>query len=237
MIPPLLALGVSTAGCESGGPARPDAGVDAAVTDSGVDAAIDDAGTDAGLPDAGEDGGKDGGVNVTKIVDSSGGTVEASDGLTLTFPPGALDKATTIHIESTEASAAGVTRAGAAYLFEPSGLVFLTPITISIPFSPAQPGKLFLYWSKAGDDKSFEPITGTVSGNLYTASVTHFSKGFVGYPSKVKAFGSITSGGERLKTTNYRMDLYVAPAEPIGQANSPGHKIKLGPAALKTTGR
>ena len=234
--------GCSPGGGGGGGDAGFDAGVDASIHDSGLeDASFDSGETDTGVPDAGVDAGvdagTDGGVDITKVIDQSGGTVEAPDGLKLVFPAGALEQATTIHIQTSEATVVGVTKASSVYLFEPTGLVFKVPVTVSVPFNSVKTDTLALYWSKIGDDKSFDRITGAISGSLYTAQVTHFSKGFDGYPSKVRAFGSITSGGERLKTTNYQMDLYVAPAEPIGQANSPGHKINLGPAALKTVGK
>jgi len=190
-------------------------------------------GGDAGVPDAGADGG----IDVSKVIDSSGGTIEASDGLTITFPAGALDQPTTIHIKSAEVKVIGIAIASSSYLFEPTGLEFKVPVNVSIPFNSSLTDRPALYWSRLGDDKAFDQITGVTSDSMYTASVTHFSYGFIGSPSKARPFASITSGGEKLKTTNYQVDLYVAPAEPIGPATSPGYKINLGPAARKAAGK
>jgi hypothetical protein len=53
-------------------------------------------------------------------------------------------------------------------------------------------------------------------------------------PATVPRFLSETSGGARLLSTNYRLELFVAPARPAGATSSPGHRLRLGPGALRT---
>jgi len=48
-------------------------------------------------------------------------------------------------------------------------------------------------------------------------------------------FGTISSGGKRLKSADYTLDLFTAPAEPSGSGHSADYKIKLGPGGPDTT--
>ena len=52
-------------------------------------------------------------------------------------------------------------------------------------------------------------------------------------PATAPRFLSETSGGARLLSTNYRLELFVAPARPAGATKSPGYQLKLGPGALR----
>jgi hypothetical protein len=46
-------------------------------------------------------------------------------------------------------------------------------------------------------------------------------------------FTSHTSGGEVLTSPGYSLELYVAPAEPIGSPSSSGYQLQLGPGAVR----
>jgi hypothetical protein len=52
-------------------------------------------------------------------------------------------------------------------------------------------------------------------------------------PATAPQFLSETSGGARLLSSNYRLELFVAPARPAGATKSPGYQLKLGPGALR----
>jgi len=52
-------------------------------------------------------------------------------------------------------------------------------------------------------------------------------------PTAVPQFLSETSGGARLLSSNYRLELFLAPARMPGATKSPGYQLKLGPGALR----
>jgi hypothetical protein len=66
------------------------------------------------------------------IVGPEGGSVAMSDGIGITVPPGALDRDVTIRIARSERLREGML--GRGYLFEPEGLKFLKPATVTLPF-------------------------------------------------------------------------------------------------------
>ena len=117
-----------------------------------------------------------GGVQGT--VGLNGGTVTTGDGLTLTVPAGALGEAINITITPVSISADNYEIVG-SYLFEPSGLQFQMPFTVSFPLPAGSTDGLTLFWSKLGDDSSFEVVAGTIVDGFYTAQVSHFSRGYL----------------------------------------------------------
>ncbi|MBI5478640.1 MAG: hypothetical protein HY906_07295 [Deltaproteobacteria bacterium] len=52
-------------------------------------------------------------------------------------------------------------------------------------------------------------------------------------PTPLPRFLSETGGGARLLSTNYRLELFVAPSRAPGSTRSPGYQLKLGPGALR----
>lgn len=52
---------------------------------------------------------------------------------------------------------------------------------------------------------------------------------------KAREFKSLTSGGARISSDNYRMDLFIAPIHPVGTVSSTNYTIKYGPGAIRST--
>jgi len=117
-------------------------------------------------------------TTVTQTVGSEGGTIEL-DGATVTFPAGALDKPTSITIAATdEAAPTGYKALSRIYACAPTGLTFDPKVTMAMKFaSDGQPATMF--WS-SGSDPSFQDVGGVAAGDTMSASVAHFSRGFVG---------------------------------------------------------
>jgi len=124
------------------------------------------------------------GGTITQSVGPSGGTV-AMQGATLEIPSGALSANEAISITSTtNAPPPGVTNLSPIYEFGPEGLVFNSPVTVSLTFTPGGVGRPIIVWSTLGGG-GFETLTTTTHGTVATASVTHFSEGFVADNSTV----------------------------------------------------
>ncbi len=143
-------------------------------SNGGSAGAASDGGTGTGpAPGSGE--------SVTLTVGKKGGSVvlDASAGTAvLTIPEGAVAKDTEITItETTDAAPTGYTMYSPVYQFEPAGLTFAKPLTITLPFDGV--AKLAtLFWSRS-DGKGFERIGGIATSGLLNGSAAHFSKGFV----------------------------------------------------------
>jgi hypothetical protein len=118
-------------------------------------------------------------TSVTQTVGASGGTI-VLDRATVTFPAGALAQDTPITIEETSDPApAGYTALSHVYRCGPSGLSFAKNVTMAMQFTgDGLPTTMF--WS-SGSDPAFKDVGGTASGNVMSASVAHFSQGFVGH--------------------------------------------------------
>jgi hypothetical protein len=112
------------------------------------------------------------------VTPEAGGTVKlADDSVKLDVPPGAVPANTTIKMTTTDAAAPqGITAASPILQFEPDGIVFAKPITVTFTFKNAT--KPIVYWSNHSG--GYDLIPGTVSGSTISAPVTHFSMGFVG---------------------------------------------------------
>jgi len=121
------------------------------------------------------------GIDVKKDIGSDGGTITASDGLTVTIPAGAIDGGPiTIEIKSTTAPVGDFSVLSTTYQFLPSGIQFNIPVEVTIPFKFST-GELKLFWSQLLNENVFDIISGTIlDDNKYQASITHFSTGFIG---------------------------------------------------------
>jgi hypothetical protein len=130
------------------------------------------------------------------VVGPGGGTFTA-DGVVLTVPSGAVGEAVTITVVDDPAGApSGFTVDGKIYRFAPEGLTFSVPVTVSFP---TQSTSESVFWTVAGSQTEFAPLTTTVDGARATAQVTHFSSGFVG-----------VAGGAVTCTTTRRNDATCA---------------------------
>ena len=116
--------------------------------------------------------------SASKIIDQTGGSVSL-DGASVTIPPGALSKKQTITIEITgDSPPTGYTLFSSVYRFTPAGLTFLKPISVTLPFKgDAKVATMFM--SRPQAVVGYERLGGTAAGTTLTASVSHFSKGFI----------------------------------------------------------
>jgi hypothetical protein len=117
-------------------------------------------------------------TSVVKKVGPDGDTIEVA-GATVTIPKGALSAPVDITISATDQGAPdGFVSLSKLFKCEPSGTNFAQPVTMKMPFTDdGQPSTMF--WSSGGDP-TFKDVGGTREGGTMTATVLHFSSGFVG---------------------------------------------------------
>lgn len=129
------------------------------------------------------------------IVGPAGGTVSLPGGPTVVVPAGALLEDTQLTVQQSSAAPP----AGAltpAYVFGPAGLTFSTPATVSFPI-PAGTTGASVYWTVADAADVYEALATTSTGAAeVTASVVHFSSGFVRQPCTASPECSLASAGE-----------------------------------------
>ena len=116
------------------------------------------------------------------LIDAQGGTVTAADGAKVEVPAGALSQPVEIDIAARANGApplpAGETLVGAIHALTPHGTTFAVPVTVTVPFDPAQvPAGAAVGLMKTNADRSgWEAVAGaTVSGNTVSAQVDSFS--------------------------------------------------------------
>jgi hypothetical protein len=122
-------------------------------------------------PPAGtSDGGAAEGTFATTKIGAAGGTVNGPAGARLTVPPGALASDTPITISVAQANqvpslTAGYALVGQVYSFEPHGLTFAQPVTITLPISStASAATLVAFRAQpAGRWESVDAQLGTVA--------------------------------------------------------------------------
>ena len=114
-------------------------------------------------------------------VTNEGGSFETDDGVTIDVPAGALAQAVELTVEESSSTPEGFEAASEVYEFGPRGLQFNEPVSISIPYESSGQGEVDFFWSRLRDDSSFDALpVATFADGVATASVTHFSFGFVG---------------------------------------------------------
>ena len=136
-----------------------------------------------------------GALNLTvQPVGTDGGTIEAA-GAELEIPAGAVSGDTPITVERSEPSATDTRVVGDVYEFGPEGVTFTVPVTITLPYDPADlpagvsPRLLRLHTLVNG---RWQVVPGSVDAENHTVSgsTTHFSTWAV-LPA---SFASISSG-------------------------------------------
>ncbi|MBI4508041.1 MAG: Ig-like domain-containing protein [Deltaproteobacteria bacterium] len=143
-------------------------------------------------PETGGDGGKgDPAGRLTKTVGSRGALIKLGD-VTLAIPAGAVASDVQITVTATDdAPPPGATLYSPIYLFEPEGLQFAQPVQVRFEHD-GNPSDAWVYWSKP-DGPGFDELPVAVSGNIVFASITHFSRGFVGKGLDLLATGDPAS--------------------------------------------
>lgn len=113
----------------------------------------------------------------TQTIGAAGGTV-SSGGVTLTIPAGALAADTPIAITQGGATIPPeYTALSPMFTFSPDGTHFLVPVTVTFTMT-SQGSAPTIEWSNASG--GYDPLPTTVSGAIASASIDHFSHGFVG---------------------------------------------------------
>jgi hypothetical protein len=118
-------------------------------------------------------------ATVTQTIGPEGGQIVV-DGATVTFAKSAVTSAQAITITaSTTTAPDGFVALSRVYTCEPSGLNFGAQVTMQMQFTPdGSPATMF--WSSATNPTFAELANVETSGNTMTATVAHFSSGFVG---------------------------------------------------------
>jgi ZU5 domain len=151
----------------------------------------DDGGADVATPTGDSAPASDDAATATQTIGAAGGVV-AAPGIDLTIPAGALASDTTISITPNAGPVpTGYTALSRLYAFGPDGTVFLKPVTVNFALASSGPNPT-VYWSNATG--GYDPLATTVTAGAATASVTHFSTGFV-------AVGPATDDGGADATT------------------------------------
>jgi hypothetical protein len=117
-------------------------------------------------------------TTTTAAVGPTGGEVQGP-GVALSIPSGALTSDQQIRITRTEEAPPSTHKASSAiFRFEPDGLSFAIPARVTFPLSGSVATPT-IFWSST-DGTSFDAIPTEVVGSNVAASVSHFSRGFVG---------------------------------------------------------
>lgn len=117
-------------------------------------------------------------ASVTKNVGPDGDVIEVS-GATVTIPRGALAAPIAITISaSADGVPDGFEAISKVFKCEPSGTNFAQPVTMKMPFvDDGKPSTMF--WSSPANPE-FTDVGGSAAGGTMSATVMHFSSGFVG---------------------------------------------------------
>ena len=119
---------------------------------------------------------------VSKTVTSAGGSLTLN-GAKIEIPAGALKTPQEITITITKESApTGYEAYSAVYLFEPKGLIFEKPVSVTLP-SNGDAALAVMFWSRKSGT-GYDQIEGTISSGSIAADIAHFSKGFSGKRQK-----------------------------------------------------
>ncbi|MFT3924567.1 MAG: hypothetical protein QM778_18655 [Myxococcales bacterium] len=135
------------------------------------------------------------------MVGPAGGSVELS-GIRLDVPSGSLAAETSITVTRHAATdlPAGIQQAfsiyGDVFEFEPAGLQFAVPATVTYSALPALPAGMSgtIFWSAGDPSTGFEPLLPLTTERL-SANVSHFSWSFWGTPAgmAISAVGDVLS--------------------------------------------
>jgi hypothetical protein len=116
--------------------------------------------------------------SVTQTVGPDGGVITV-EGATVTIPKGSLANGVDVTITaSDDPPPDGFIALSRVIKCEPSGTVFAQPVTMKMKFV-ADGLASTMFWSTGGDP-TFKDVGGVATNGTMSATVTHFSSGFVG---------------------------------------------------------
>ncbi len=158
--------------------------------------------------------------SVSGMIGPAGGRIGMPGGAFLDIPADAIDSSRMFSISATtEAAPFGAVTP--VYRFEPDGIIFAHPVTITLPLAEDAPGNLRIFWSKQ-KESGFEEIGGSKTGRAISAQVLHFSGGYA-----APGTGSRTVSGSQIVT-------YIAPGR---ITNVPTDLSRLQPLIYTQTGQ
>lgn len=118
------------------------------------------------------------GASTQALIGAPGGTV-VLEGARLEIPAGALAEDTLITITVTDAVVEDpFVGFSPVFAFEPHGLRFASPVTVTLPFTGSQE-LATLYWT-VGETDAYAALETRIEGGLAVAETEHFSSAFVG---------------------------------------------------------
>lgn len=118
----------------------------------------------------------------SQTIGSSGGTVVIED-VSIEVPPGALKKDETLTVSETEeAPPKGYEAYTPVYRFEPQGLTFAEPVTVTFTVTGEAKDPV-IFWSTIDKEDEFDRMPTTIGKGTVSTEVSHFSLGFVGNPA------------------------------------------------------
>jgi hypothetical protein len=131
--------------------------------------------------------------SASSTIGVNGGTVIGPGGVAIEIPFGAVDNATTITVTTTGvAPPTGIGAVSPVYKFEPEGLLFARPVTVTLPM-PTGVTTGAVYWTTLGGSE-FQRIGGAISGGTITVQTFHFSLAVIGAPGTGR---TIAGGGQK----------------------------------------
>ena len=118
-------------------------------------------------------------ATATQSIGPEGGQIVV-DGATVTFAKSAVASAQSITITaSSDPPPDGFVALSRVYTCEPSGLNFAADVTMAMQFTP-DGSPATMVWSSAANPAFAELSNVSTSGSTMTATIQHFSSGFVG---------------------------------------------------------
>jgi RHS repeat-associated protein len=157
------------------------------------------------------------GTTTTVSVGTSGGTV-ALEKVTVTFPQNVFTSATGITITSTtDAPPSGIQAYTPIYKFDPDGSQFKLPATVTFVVGTGLLNPTIL-WSRPGG--GWDDLRGTYINGAITATITHFSEGFVAVSQCAgQADGTICTAGTPERSTCQAQACVIAPIKNLPTDN------------------
>ncbi|MEI9951674.1 MAG: hypothetical protein WDO74_22510 [Pseudomonadota bacterium] len=152
------------------------------------------------------------------LVGPAGGTL-LTDGLKIVIPPGALDHEVRITAAAGGTLPPSYTALSRLYTFGPDGTAFLKPVSVSFDLAEAGLAPT-VYWSTASG--AFSDAHGVVDGMKISATVTHFSQGFV---AETLIAGGGSGGSAGSSETGDGGDAGGSPVEPSSGAGAGGSPV------------
>jgi hypothetical protein len=173
-------------------------------------------------------------------IGPSGGRIVTND-VTLDVPPGALAADTRIVVTKVATEVSGYTAYSPLFRFEPEGLRFAVPATVTIAVN-ADAVLPVIYWSSdPGSARPYQALETHRTANAVSASVVHFSTGFAGQAEAVADAGppgdsgAVLDAGDTGDTGDAGSDAAVGCGTLSGKVHAPNGILPIYNALVYVT--